>query len=90
MALDKRLLEILCCPLSKQPVQLLNARQLDCVKLAQSSQTLSLLDGSQCSDAIEAGLLTRDGKTIYLIVDGIPIMLADQAVATAQLADFPA
>ena len=89
MALDKRLLEILCCPVSKQPVQLLNARQLDCVKLAQSSRSLTLLDGSEFSDSIEAGLLTRDGKTIYLIVDGIPIMLADQAVATAQLADFP-
>lgn len=90
MALDKRLLEILCCPVSKQPVQLLNARQLDCVRLAQSARSLSLLDGSNFSEPVEAGLLTRDGKTIYLIVDGIPIMLADQAVATAQLADFPA
>jgi len=90
MALDKRLLEILCCPVSKQPVQLLNARQLDCLKLAQSTHSLSLIDGTECGDAIESGLLTRDGKTIYLIVEGIPIMLADQAVATSQLADFPA
>jgi len=90
MALDKRLLEILCCPVSKQPVQLLNACQLDCLKLAQASRSLTLLDGSDFSESIETGLLTRDGKIIYLVADGIPIMLADQAVATAQLADFPA
>jgi len=88
MPLDKRLLEILCCPVTKQPVTLVNARQLDALRAAQSARSLQLADGSTASETIEAGLLTRDGKTVYLIVDGIPVMLADQAVATAQIADF--
>jgi uncharacterized protein YbaR (Trm112 family) len=34
-------------------------------------------------------LITRDGRTIYRIEDDIPVMLADEAIATAQIADFP-
>jgi uncharacterized protein YbaR (Trm112 family) len=34
-------------------------------------------------------LITRDRHTIYRIDDDIPVMLADEAVATAQLGDFP-
>jgi uncharacterized protein YbaR (Trm112 family) len=36
-----------------------------------------------------AGLVTRDGRTIYRIEDDIPVMLADEGIATAQIADFP-
>jgi uncharacterized protein YbaR (Trm112 family) len=38
---------------------------------------------------VTAGLITRDGRTIYRVEDDIPIMLADAAIATAQLGDFP-
>jgi len=89
MGLDRRLLDILCCPVSKQPLQLLNARQLDAVKRAQQAGTLMRSNGEQAADAPDGGLLTRDGKTIYLIVDGIPVMLADEAIPTAQFGDFP-
>ncbi len=89
MAVDKRLLEILCCPVTRQPVLPLNARQLDALKQAQQDTGVRFDDGSQASEAIEAGLITRDGKRVYLIVDGIPVMLADQVVVTSQFADFP-
>jgi uncharacterized protein YbaR (Trm112 family) len=89
MALDKRLLEILCCPVTKQPVLPLNARQLEVLRKAQQEADLQLADGSVAAEPVEAGLITRDGKSIYLIADGIPVMLADQAVPTSQFADFP-
>ncbi len=89
MALDKRLLDILCCPLTKQPVQMLTARQIQVLQQAQAEGSLRLADGSKAETAPQAGLLTRDGKTIYLIDDGIPVMLADQAVPTSQFSDFP-
>lgn len=89
MGLDRRLLDILCCPVSKQPLKLLNARQLDVVKRAQQAGTLKRSNGEPVTDAPDGGLLTRDGKAIYLIVDGIPVMLADEAVPTAQFEAFP-
>ncbi len=88
MALDKRLLEILCCPVTKQPVLPLSAQQLDQLQRGHAEKALLRNDGSAVDTPIEAGLITRDGKTIYLVVDGIPVMLSDQAIATAQLAEF--
>ena len=40
-------------------------------------------------DAVREALLTRDRKTIYRVDDGIPVLLAEEAIATAQIADFP-
>jgi uncharacterized protein YbaR (Trm112 family) len=45
--------------------------------------------GSVLAAPATAGLVTRDGRTIYRIEDDIPVMLADEGIATAQIADFP-
>jgi uncharacterized protein YbaR (Trm112 family) len=37
-----------------------------------------------------AGLISVDGKVMYRIDDGIPVLLADEAMGTTQLHDFPA
>lgn len=88
MSLDKRLLEILCCPETKQPVHLLDAAQLDRVNRAQHAGTLKHLDGSAVEKRLDAGLLTADGRRVYPIDDGIPVMLVDQAISTAQIEGF--
>lgn len=89
MTIDKRLLDILCCPESKQPVKLLNATQLQALNSAQRQQALKLADGSELGGPLKAGLITSDGKTIYRIEDDIPVMLVDQAIDTQQIAAFP-
>jgi uncharacterized protein YbaR (Trm112 family) len=38
---------------------------------------------------LDAGLITRDGRIIYRIDDGVPVMLADQAIGVQQIGDFP-
>jgi len=88
MSLDKRLLEILCCPESKQPVHLLDANQLDRVNRAQHAGSLEHLDGSAVEKRLDAGLITADGRHIYPVDDGIPVMLIDQAIPTAQIEGF--
>ena len=80
MSLDKRLLDILCCPDSKQPVSLLGAHQLDTLNRALAAGTLKLLDDSLAQGPLEAGLITADGQRVYRIDDGIPVMLVDQAI----------
>ena len=90
MPLDKRLLEILCCPVSKQPVQPLTRAQLDALNRAIAAGEVRNVEGEPCSTPLREALITRDGKTIYRIDDGIPVMLADQALGTQQLNDFPA
>lgn len=86
--MDDRLLDILCCPTSRMPVRRLTDAEIASVNRAVAAGGLHTQAGGSVGE-IRAGLVTRDGRTIYRIDDGIPVMLADEAIATDQLADFP-
>jgi uncharacterized protein len=90
MPIDKRLLEILCCPTTRQPVQPMNAQQLEAFNAALAAGELSHGDGSPLPGPLKEGLLTRDGKTVYRIDDGIPVMLAEQAINVSGVAGLGA
>lgn len=87
--LDKRLLDILCCPVTKQPVDLASPAQLDALNRAVAGGVLRDAEGSVVGTRLDAALLTRDRRTVYRIDDGIPVMLAEQAISTAQVEGFP-
>jgi uncharacterized protein YbaR (Trm112 family) len=87
--MDRKLLDILCCPTTKQPLALLNKAELEALNRAIAQGGVKRADDSVQTDAIAEGLITRDHRTIYRIDDGIPVLLADEAIATAPLAEFP-
>ena len=87
--IDRRLLDILCDPVTKSPLRLLSPAELDAFNRAIASGEVRTEGGTALGAAASAGLITRDGRTIYRIEDDIPIMLADEAVPTARIADFP-
>jgi uncharacterized protein YbaR (Trm112 family) len=87
--MDKRLLDILCDPLSKAPLKMLSKPQLDALNQAVRAQELQTVDGRPVAAEIGAGLITLDGKVVYRIDDGIPVLLADEGIGTTQLRDFP-
>ena len=86
--MDDRLLDILCCPTSRVPVRRLTDAEIASINRAAAAGGLRTQAGGTVG-GISAGLVTRDGRTVYRIDDGIPVMLADEAIATDQLADFP-
>lgn len=90
MNLDRRLIEILCCPATRQPVALLSAAQLDALNRAVDTGQLVSVDGSPVRQRFSAGLVTRDARTVYRVEDGIPVMLVDQGVSLTQIERFPA
>jgi uncharacterized protein YbaR (Trm112 family) len=87
--IDRRLLDILCCPVTKSPVRLLSPEELEALSRAVAAGSVRTDAGAILKAAPPAGLITRDGRTIYRIDDDIPVMLPDEAVATAQIPDFP-
>ena len=87
--MDRKLLDILCCPASKQPLALLNKAELRALNEAIAGGGLKRMDGSLQSAPVKEGLITRDHQTVYRIEDGIPVLLADEGIATASIADFP-
>ncbi|PRH82011.1 Trm112 family protein [Arenimonas caeni] len=87
--MDRKLLDILCCPASKQPLALLAADDLDLVNRAIARGGVLRADGTAQADALSEGLVTRDRRTVYRVDDGIPVLLADEALETSQFPDFP-
>lgn len=88
--MDRRLLDILCCPVSRQPLAPLDARGLEALNRAIGAGALRRADEAPQTEALREALITRDGKTVYRVDDGIPVLLAEEAIATAQVAGFPA
>jgi uncharacterized protein YbaR (Trm112 family) len=87
--MDRKLLDILCCPVTKQPLALLDAAELEALNAAIVAGGVQRQDGSPQSEPVREGLVTRDHQTLYRIDDGIPVLLAEEAIATGQVADFP-
>ncbi len=79
-SLDKELLEILACPETKEPVELVSAEQLAEVNARIEAGSVTNRGGEKVADRLEAGLLRQDGKLLYPVRDGIPIMLVEEAI----------
>lgn len=87
--MDKRLLDILCCPVSKTPVRPTTHAELDALNRAIAAGELRNVGGSPVTVRIEEALLTVDRKVSYRVEDGIPVMLPEEGIGTTQLSDFP-
>lgn len=85
MPLDPALLDILVCPESRQPVAMAAADLLARVNAAIESGDTVNRGGDPVSDPVTEGLLREDGRILYPIRDGIPIMLIDESIEVAAL-----
>lgn len=85
MALDRKLLDVLCCPVSKRPVYPLTHDQLARVNEAVAAGGLRYLDDSPVIEPLAEGLVTDNGERIYRVDDGIPIMLEERAIGAGDL-----
>ena len=87
--MDRKLLDILVCPASRQPLQLLDKAGLAALNGAVAGGGLRRIDDTPQTAAIGAALVAQDRKTVYRVDDGIPVLLVEEGIATAQIADFP-
>ena len=87
--MDRKLLDILCCPASRQPLALLEPAGLEALNRAIAAEQVRRMDDAPQRDALREALVTRDRKTVYRVDDGIPVLLAEEGIATMQVADFP-
>ena len=85
MAVDRKLLEILCCPVTKVPVTPLSKDNLAKLNDVVSRGEVQYVDGRKVDAPLEEALVTENGKTIYPVRSGIPVMLQDEGIATDQV-----
>ncbi|MEO7014027.1 MAG: Trm112 family protein [Dokdonella sp.] len=88
--MDKNLLEILCCPASRVPVRPARRDELDVLNGSIAAGGVVTVAGGAVEVPLEEALITRDGKVIYRVDAGIPVMLIDEGIGTLQLNEFPA
>jgi len=77
---NPELLEILVCPETKQTLSVAGNETLARVNQAVAEGSLVNHGGDRVNDRIEEGLVREDGKVLYPVRDGIPVMLLDEAI----------
>jgi uncharacterized protein YbaR (Trm112 family) len=88
MPVDGKLLEILCCPVSKAPLKLLDPKKLDQLNGAIETGDALHINGEKIMEPLQEALITADGKVIYPVQDNIPVLLEEKGIGTAQFQDF--
>jgi uncharacterized protein YbaR (Trm112 family) len=88
MPIDGKLLEILCCPVSKTPLTRLSANRLKALNLAIQSGAVQYVQGEPVTKPLQEALITEDSKVIYPVVDEIPILLEEKGIGTTQIQDL--
>lgn len=79
--LDAELLNVLCCPETHQDLRPAEPAIVDQLNAQIAAGTLKNRAGQPVQEKIDAGLVRSDGKFLYLVRRGIPVMLVDEAIA---------
>ncbi len=88
MPVDGKLLEILCCPVSRRPLTRLEASRLERLNREIESGAALYVGGEAVTEMLEEALITEDGKVIYPVSDGIPLLLEEKGIGTTQFNAF--
>ncbi len=84
--MDKRLLTILRCPISHKGLSVLKKDELARINAAIAAGELVNHEGAAIANSLTEALITDDGKRIYPVDDGIPVLLEDESISMEQLA----
>ncbi len=87
MAIDHKLLDILCCPVTGKPVGLLKKDDLKRVNAMIDRGELYYMDDTPVQVPLKEALITDNCERIYRVDDGIPVMIEDKAIPGQWLRD---
>lgn len=75
------LAQSLVCPETHVPLQVASAEQVIAVNQAIESGTLKTTSGTPVLDPVESGFVDAEATRMYPVRDGLPILLAAEAIA---------
>jgi len=85
LTFDKALLDIICCPVTYAPLELMPDSSLKRLNARISEHKIKSCGDQTVTETLQAALMTRDGRMAYPIREGIPVLLEDQGIPLAQL-----
>ena len=78
--MDKHLLAILRCPVTHKSLSLLAKDKLEKLNQAIEAGKVTTLEGVALDAPLTEALVTEDGKRLYPIKDGIPVLLESESI----------
>lgn len=79
--MDKELLDMLCCPETKQDVALADPSLIASLNREVEAGRLKNRGGEIVKEKLDSGLIRADRKILYPVREDIPIMLIDEAIS---------
>lgn len=83
--IDAQLLEILRCPQDHSPVTQADQGLIRQINQGIAGNKTTNVGGQRLEKPLDGGLIRAAGDLLYPIVDGIPVMLPDEAIELSQL-----
>jgi len=78
--MDPKLLDILCCPITLKPLRMLNSSKLQELNQAIADQQLRARGGDLIQEPLADALVTNDGRLVYPVNDGVPVLLEEACI----------
>jgi len=85
--MDKKLLSILCCPVTHRDLVLAGPDVVKRLNSAIAEGSVSNRDGAVLTEPLSEALVTSDGKIIYPVSDGIPVLLEGESIGGEEFVD---
>ncbi len=83
--INKELLAILVCPIDRTPLSIVDDQVVAQVNQAIAAGRVTNRVGRLVDQPIDGGLLRDDNALLYPVFDGIPVLLAEEAIPLAQV-----
>lgn len=78
--ISRRLLDILCCPITRRPLKKLDTAGLDQLNRAIAEGTVRNHGGNEITAPLHAALVTMEGDLVYPVRDGVPVLFEEDCI----------